>query len=414
MSLQFERYIAGRYLRKAQGREEGRRFVRFITYVAIGGVAVGVAALLLALSIVRGFSEEIQEKIIGFGAHVQVESFQDTPLGEASYIADSLRVWPGVASVAPVVQEFTLMRRSATDIDGVILWGIEWPPGFIRDNIIRGSFDVALRENGPQRVVLGADLARLLGVDVGDVVTAFSLRRGPTGSPGFASPRLQQFEVAGIYQTFLQNFDELYVLLDIGVARTFLEYSEDEVSRLDVTLQDAERAMDIVHRVEESFGFPVMARTIFEVYRGLFAWVDLQENIIPIVISVIIIVAAFNIIATLMMMILEKTREIGVLGSLGASHRVIRRIFLMLGLMIGVLGTAIGSVVALITALIQERWGVIPLPAEAYYLDRAPVALDALDFVLVGGIALLLCIVAAYIPARVASRIDPVRAIRLQ
>ena len=509
--MSFDRFIARRYLYKAQGREEGRRFVRFITYVAIGGVAVGVGSLLLALSIVRGFSDEIEDKIFGFGAHVQIESFQDAPLSGAQVVRDSLEALSLVEYVSPAVQEFSLLRRSQTDIDGVILWGVEAAPQFLEENLISGSFDLETSEGDLAGVVIGADLARLLNVDTGDVVTAFSLPRVAELRGPIAAPRVRQFKVNGVYQTFLQNFDELYVLVDIGVARDLFGYSADEVSRLDVMLSDPREALEVVLHIEDTFGFPLMARTIFEVYRGLFAWIDLQENIIPLVISVIILVAAFNIIATLMMLILEKSREIGVLGALGASPRTIRRIFLWLdvmlsdprealevvlhiedtfgfplmartifevyrglfawidlqeniiplvisviilvaafniiatlmmlileksreigvlgalgasprtirriflwlGAMIGLTGIGIGSALALVTALIQQRWGVIPLPAEAYYLDRAPISLSILDFLVVGGIALVLCLAAAYVPARMASQVDPVRAIRL-
>ncbi|MFW5955602.1 MAG: ABC transporter permease, partial [Rhodothermales bacterium] len=263
----------------------------------------------------------------------------------------------------------------------------------------------------PPRIVIGADLARLLNVDVGDTVTAFSMQGASAETP---TPRLRQFVVSGVYATFLQNFDELYVLLDIETAATFFDYGPNEFTRLDVTLDDPDRADEIVARIEQSFGFPVMARTIREVYRGLFAWIALQQNIIPIVISVIVLVAAFNIIATLMMLILEKTREIGVMGSLGVSKASIHRLFVLLGLFIGAIGAGIGSVIAFLTAIIQQRFGIIPLPAEAYYIDRAPIDMAAFDFVLVSAVAITLCLMAAYLPARVAARIDPVRAIRLQ
>lgn len=410
MPLSFERFIAARYLRQAQGREEGRRFVRFITYVAIGGVTIGVASLLLALAIVRGFSQEIQDKIIGFGAHVQIESITDAPLGDASSIGERVASWPGVLSVSPVIQEFALLRRSRDEIDGVILWGVRSPPAYLQESLITGSFNLVPDDNGLPGVVIGEDLATLLGASVGDVVTSFSQQRSAGASP---SPHIRQFHVAGVYQTHLQNFDELYVLLDIEVARDFLRYGSDQVTRFDLILADPGQASAIVTRVEQEIGFPVTARTIFEVFRGLFAWVDLQENIIPLVISVIILVAAFNIIATLMMLILEKTREIGVMLSLGATGRSIRRIFLFLGLLIGAIGIALGSMIALLTAVIQQRYGVIPLPAEAYYLDRAPIELSALDFGIVAAVTMTLCLLAAYIPARVAARIEPIRSIRL-
>lgn len=410
--------MAIRYLRSARGREEGRRFVRFITYVAVGGVALGTAALLLALSIVRGFSTEIEAKIVGFGAHVQVESFQDEPLEAADELQTELAAMDGVVHVAPVVQEFALLRRSAQDIDGVAIWGTADAPEFIRENLIVGRFTTAPDSAGRPGLVLGSRLAGLLGIDVSDVVTSFSMRAEEAASrnvlSGLVAPRVKQFYVAGIYETSLSNFDELYAYTSIDAARELLGYEDDEVTRFDLTLTDVEQARVLAEEIEDRLGFPVMARSIYDVYSGLFAWVNLQEGIIPIVISVIVVVAAFNIIGTLLMMILEKTREIGILESLGASRTSLRKMFLWLGLLIGIVGTLIGEIIALGLALLQKEYALIPLPEEAYYMKTAPIELNSLDFVLVGVIAILLCTLAAYLPARVASRVEPIRAIHFR
>ncbi len=413
--MSFERFVAVRYLLGAQGREEGRRFLRFITYVAVGGVAVGVAALLLALAIVRGFSREIKAKIVGFGAHVQVESYLDAPLDDAARLRGQIAQMEGVARVAPIVTEFALLRRSAAEIDGVAVWGGEALPPYLAEHLRQGTASFAPDEAGRPGVIVGAALARQLGLSVGDRVTAFSMRglQGQAGlfSPG-ARPRVKQFHVAGVYETSLANFDELYAFVALDQARDLLQYGPDQVTRFDLTLRDVGQAAVVAERITEAYGFPVMARTIYEVFRGLFAWVNLQESIIPVVISVIILVAAFNIVGTLLMIILEKTREIGVLASMGATREALTRLFLWLGLLIGTVGTALGLGLALGLALLQQRYDLIPLPAEAYYMDTAPIELNPLDFVLVAGVALALCAVSAYLPARFAARIDPLKVIR--
>ena len=419
----FERFVARRYLFGAEGRTEGRAFLRFIVYVAVGGVAVGVAALLLALSIVRGFSEEIEAKIVGFGAHVQVESYRDAPLGEAEAKARALAALPLVRHVAPVVTEFALLRHRHSEIDGVALWGTDRPPPFLQERLTEGAFTFAPDRAGRPGAVLGEQLARRLGVAVGDRVTAFSMRRSGEEDDGeggggltsaLAQPRVKQFHVTGLYETSLADFDDLYVFTDVEAARQLLDYGPDEVTRFDLTLADPAQAEAVAADVEERLGFPVLARSIREVFRNLFAWVNLQESIIPLVIGVIVLVAAFNILSALLMMILEKAREIGVMGSMGASAKAIRRLFLWLGLLIGLLGTGIGEGLALGLALLQQRYGIIPLPEEAYYMKTAPVALSPLDFLVVAAIALALCALSAYIPARVAARIEPARVIRFR
>ena len=407
-----ERFVAFRYLKGVQGQAEGRSFLRFITYIAIGGIAVGVAALLLALSIVRGFSNEIQKKIVGFGAHVQVENFRDEPIDSASQVVGMIRPVDGIKRVAPVVQEFALLRRSASQIEGLAIWGMEAPPPYLEEQVVAGSFQFARDSLGLPGIVLGEKLADQMGIEVGDRVTAFSMRGLEGGSLMRGRPRVKQFYVAGLYETLLADFDEVNAFTGIGPARDLFSYADNQVSRFDLTLYDIEEAQQVRSAIEERVGFPIIARTIEEVFPGLFAWVNLQESIIPLVISVIIIVAAFNIVGTLLMIILEKTSEIGILASLGASRKALRRLFLRFGLLIGAVGTVIGEGVALTLGLLQEQFQLIPLPAEAYYMQTAPVELNPLDFVIVGVAALLLCAVASYIPARFASRVEPIRVIR--
>lgn len=419
MAVSFERYVALRYLLGAQGREEGRRFLRFITYVAIGGVAVGVTALLLALSIVRGFSREIESKIIGFGAHVQVESMQDAPLQQADRLEAQLRQVEGVDAVYPVITEFALLRRSAREIDGVAVWGTHALPKYLQEQLVEGSAELAGSTDELPRLVVGETLARQLGITVGDTTTVFSMRtegQALTGQAGLlqARPRVRQFTVAGIYETDLANFDELYVFADLEKVRSLLGYGPYEVTRFDVMVTDVEQASLIVRAIEDELGFPAMARSVFEVFRGLFAWVNLQESIIPLVIGVIILVAAFNIVGILLMIILEKTREIGILSSMGAASQRIQRLFIWLGLFIGGCGTALGLLLATVLGILQERYQIIPLPAEAYYMETAPIAMNPLDFLVVASVSVLLCVLAAYVPARVASRIDPLRVIRFR
>jgi lipoprotein-releasing system permease protein len=290
--MRFERFMAYRYLLGAQGRSEGRRFLRFIMYAAVGGVAVGVAALLLSLSVVRGFSREIQEKIIGFGAHIQVESYQDAPLRNADGIRTQLARFEHVGVVSPVVQEFVLLRKATDQIEGVVLWGTEAMPPYLVGHLVAGTASFDPDERGRTGLVIGRTLSEVLGVSPGDVLTAFSLRKPPEdegAAPvfGFSRPRVQQFYVSGIYETSLHNYDELYVFTEIEAARGLLQYAPDEVTRLDVSLTQVGHVERVRGAIEAEFGFPVMARTIYEVYRGLFAWVNLQENIIPLVISVI-------------------------------------------------------------------------------------------------------------------------------
>lgn len=412
MAFRFESFIARRYLRGAEGKAEGRRFLRLITWISVSGVAVGVAALILSLAIVRGFSGEIKSKVTGFAAHVQVQSMRDEPLEGADDIQRLLERESVVASVSPVVQEFILLRRTSRDIDGVSIWGTDQVPEFVTQSLTEGT-DVLVSEGGrAPGLVIGAALARLLSVEVGDRLTAFSVQ-GSGGSMSQA-PKVKQFEVTGIFESSLADFDELYVFADVDVTRDLLEYGSQQVSRFDIRLAEEVDYTDGADRLDEILDFPAIARPVTDIYRSLFAWVALQESIIPLIISIIVFVAAVNIIGTLLMIILEKNREMGVLAGMGATARMRRRIFVRLGLLIGISGVMIGEGIALILAWVQLEFGVIPLPAEAYYMTTAPIDLSVIDFVAVAGITLLLCVAASWIPARYAGNSQPIQAIGLR
>ena len=414
MPPSFERYIALRYLRGAESKSEGRRFLRLVIYIAVGGVALGVATLILALSIVRGFSREIEAKIIGFGAQIQVENYRDAPLGDAGRLLGDLSNYGEVRRISPVVQEFVLLRRSRTRIDGASIWGTDELPEYLADRLVDGTATFRRRDDGAYGTVVGSGLADILDLRIGDRVTAFSMRNRSGESVPTRIPSVKQFYVTGIFETDLSNFDDLYLFTDADVARDLLSYRADEVTRFDLSLVPDADPRAVARRIDADMEFPVMARSIHEVYRSLFAWVNLQESIIPLVIAIIILVAAFNIVGTLLMIILEKTREVGILAGMGATRASLKRLFLLLGLYIGIAGVAIGEVVSLALAWIQLEFSVIPLPEEAYYMSAAPIELSGLDFVVVACVTIALCAAASYLPARFAARIEPIRAIHMR
>lgn len=417
MSGRFESLVALRYLRGAEGRAEGRSFLRFITYVAIGGVALGVASLLLSLAIVRGFSQEITEKIFGFGAHIQVRSYVDTqPLKNASSLRSTLQSTPGVRSATSVIEEVVLLRQSERSIDGVQLLGTSRAPDYLAQNVTQGSFQLGESSSSNAPLVVGAGLAERLGLTVGNRVTAFSLRNGGEESLQLGRPRVRQFQVTGIFETSLSNIDDNFAFTGLSTARSLVGFPRSSVTRFDVTVDDITQVDSVAADIEDAVGFPASARTIYQIqpYASLFAWVDLQQGIIPLVIGVIVIVAAFNIVGILLMIILEKTREIGILQSLGTSQKMVKRLFLSFGLLIGAVGTVLGAGLALLLGYLQQRFALIPLPQEAYYMTTAPISLNPIDYLIVSVVTLVLCGLAAYIPARVAARIEPVRAIRFQ
>ena len=420
MSLSFEQTVALRYLRGASGRDARRGFLRFVIVAAIGGVAVGTGALLLAMMIVRGFSREIEAKIVGFGQHVQVESLLGEPLAGVDSLAMSLRTVPGVVRAEPALIDFTLLRgRSTADspgVDGVLMWGTsEVGQPFLAQNIVSdsagGAFSFAPDARGRPGLVVGQALAERLGLRVGDAVTAFSTR-GLGGGEVRSRPRVKVFHVAGVFETGLGDFDDRFVYTGIAAVRDLFAYAPDQATRVDLTLADRQRARATATAITDAYGPPVLARPIDDVYSGLFAWVALQQSIVPLVISILVLVAAFNIVGALLMVVIEKSREIGTVLAMGASRQSVQRLFVLLGLLVGVTGATLGAGIALGLGALQARFGFISLPADAYFLDSAPVEIRLFDVGWTVAAAIALCTLAAYLPARAASRIEPIRTIR--
>lgn len=412
----FERTLALRYLRGVDGRDERRGFLRFVIFAAIGGVAVGTGALLLAMMIVRGFSREIEAKIIGFGQEVQVASWLGDPLDGADSLQTALLELDEVKAATPSVIDFSLLRGGGgldAQVDGVLLWGTpEDGQPFIAERIGEGqSFSFAPDTAGRPGLVLGAELARRLGLEVGDRVTSISTR-GLGSGQAFTRPRVTAFHVAAVFETGLADFDERFAYVDIDAARALFDYGPDQVTRIDLTLSDRTQSRAVADQISRDMPPPVFARPIEDVYRGLYAWVELQQSIVPLVISILVVVAAFNIIGALLMVVLEKSREIGTILAMGASRSAVRRLFVLLGLLVGVVGAVSGAAVALGFGWIQHRFQLIGLPADAYYLDHAPVEIVPVDVFWTIGAAVVLCTLAAYLPARAAARIEPIRTIR--
>ena len=402
--MRLEWFLALRYFARAEGQREGRSFVRFITYVAVGGVTIGVAALILALGIVRGFSQEIEGKLMEVGAHLRVVSYMDEPLDDADTLRVQLEGYESVREVRAVVEDVAIARAGPQSIEGLVVLGTDALPAAVRRSTAHPDQTV------PEGVLLSQSIADRFGLEPGGRLTLFALDRD--GGRAALQPRVQQYDVNDTYSTSLDFIDDTFLFMELSEARSLLELSDSQVSRFELTLHDVSAIESTAQTLREELSFPAAVRTVYQQYAGLFAWINLQQNIIPLVISTIVIVAAFNIVGTLLMMMLEKTREIGVLMSMGLSARGVQRVFLVLGAVIGCTGSLLGSVVAVGAGWIQQTYGVIPLPAEAYYMDTAPMALQATDVLLVTSVAIALCLLAAYVPARVASRIDPVRVIR--
>ncbi|MEP0823381.1 MAG: ABC transporter permease [Ignavibacterium sp.] len=399
-------FIAGRFLRSRRNRG----FISFITFFAVVGITVGVAALIITLSILRGFENTIRENIIGFTAHLQIYGFQNQALmNPDASIRKITERFPEIRSMSPYVSR-EAMIRSEHGIDGILLKGIV-PDGMMSPAeryLVKGTAALESVKDGLEPVILGKRLAERLRVTVGDPVLVFALGGY---SLTLSQTRIMKFRVVGVYETGMEEYDASYVYVHLRNAQRLFQYGS-AVSGFDVLVSDPDRITPLSQEIPEVLGYPHYGRTMFQQYRNLFSWIDLQKSQIPILLALIIAVAMVNIIGALLMMVMEKTKEIAVLRALGAGRRTINRVFLLQGMFIGVIGTFLGNVLAYGLCWLEQTYKLISLPAGVYYMTHVPIELNWSDFALVSGVALLLCYGCSLAPSRLAGKSDPVPLLR--
>jgi len=403
--MSYVAFIAGRYLRS--GRNNG--FFSFITAIAVLGIMLGTATLIIALSVLGGFEKDITEKVVGFTSHVQIFGFQNQPLRNVSENAARIqKAFPVVTAVAPFVAREALIR-SREGVDGILLKGVDptHDNSTTRRYMVEGAYDLDREQGGLPKLVIGKRLAAKLSLDVGDKATVFGI--GRLVEQGQA--RVMQFRVVGTYESGMAEYDDVYAFTDLQDAQTLFQMG-DAVSGYDLLLSSLDSASIVAEGVQDLLGYPHYGRTVFETYRNLFSWIDLQKKPVPIILGLIIIVATVNIIGTLLMMVLDKTREIGVLATMGASPWGITRIFVRQGMIIGVVGTILGNLLAFSLCYAQLTLRFFSLASDIYFMTSVPILLRPDYFLLVSSVTLVLCLLSSMLPARLAAKLKPVNAIR--
>jgi lipoprotein-releasing system permease protein len=403
--VSYSSFIAERYLQASHRRG----FLSFISAIAIVGVALGTAALIIALSVLGGFEQEITEKVIGFTSHIQISGYHSQPLGHYLVNTDRIeRCSPLVKAVQPFVSREALIR-SKESVDGILLKGLDPTQNIssVSKYIVDGKYDISRTAGALPNIVLGKKLADKLALAVGDKVTVFG-----TGRSGeFGQMRVMQFDVTGMYESGMADYDDVYAFTSLKDAQILFQFDET-ISGYDVMLTNVDSAEVASDRIQGVLGYPHYARTVFQNYRNLFSWIELQKKPVPIILGLIIIVATVNIIGTLLMIVLGKTKEIGILKSLGATRSGIRKIFLRQGLWIGIVGTLLGNLLAFVLCYTELKLRFLSLPSDIYFMTSVPILMKPEFFIMVSLVSVGLCLTCAYIPAWLASRIDPIRAIR--
>lgn len=403
--MNYKYFIARRFLFS----KGSSKFISFITYISIFGVTLGVASLIIAVSILGGFEKEIRDKVAGLVSHVQISSFTSDGLTDYEKAIVTIRdSVPGVTGISPIVQKEAVIRFK-TNVEGILLKGINLATDLstARSRVVRGKFDLTPVDSTFSKLIIGDKLAKKLNIDTGNKVIVFGLNGVP--SP-MNQPKIKQFIVSGIYETGLRDFDDIIIYTDIRTTQKLFNYGES-VTGIELNVSNLDSVESAVTRIKKVVGYPYFPKSLFKLYKPLFTWVELQKAPTPIVLGLIIIVATFNIVGTLLMLVLEKTRSIGILKSLGASRTGILKIFLFDGLLIGVIGIILGNIIGLGICILESKYKFFSLP-EIYYMKSVPILIQPENIILISVITIVLAFIATMIPSYVASRIDPIKSIR--
>ncbi|MBN2709198.1 MAG: ABC transporter permease [Calditrichaceae bacterium] len=414
--MSFELFVAKRYL-KAK-RKTG--FISIITYISIGGVAIGVMALIVALSVMNGFEQEVRSRLLGADAHIRLRKyFQKTiSKAEADSILNLLKHTEHVVGASPAIYEEGMIaskdRQHATVIKAIDP-ETAGQVTEINQNIKLGQLDFSIKEIEGKKysgIVLGVHLADNINArHVGDIVSVASI---PKEGGLFAQPVVKTFYVAGLVEIGYYEYDKVFSYMSITDAQRLFDMG-DGISWVEIKLDDYEKAAAVRDElVDEHLGYPYFGRTWHEMNKSLYSWMAIEKIGAIVILSLIIMVAAFNIISSLIMVVMEKTREIGILKSMGASSSSILKIFIFEGFLVGFIGTLLGSILGYSITFAQYYFHFITLPGDVYLISALPVLMLWSDFFIISCIAVFLSVLASFYPAYKASQLVPVEAIRYE
>jgi lipoprotein-releasing system permease protein len=416
--MRFELFLAARYL-KAKRRQV---VVGVVTLISVAGVAAGVAALIIALAITNGMRRDLQDRLLGSSAHVQLMRVSDDGIRDWRRLLERLRQLPHVTAASPELYEQVLVSRNARG-GGALLNGMlpenERTVSDLLNLATPGSARALepLPEQGSDRsgemppIVLGKDLAESVGAGVGDSVMVIS----PQGemTPFGIIPKYVRFRLAGIFHSGFYQYDTQMGFLRLADAqRLFGE--PDLVSVISFKVDDLDRAPEIGRSIEQAAGKGFMTTNWIEQNREIFRALKLEQEVTFIVIALIVMVAALNILIALTMMVMEKTRDIAVMMSFGVEPAQVRRIFLLQGLLISLIGTALGLVLGYLAAWAGGHYHFIHLSAEVYSIDTLPFAPRPLDGVIVAAVSIGISLLATLYPSSAAARVLPAEALRYE
>jgi lipoprotein-releasing system permease protein len=407
--MMFERFIAQRYIRS----KRQTLFINIIMLVSLVGITVGVAALLIVLSVFNGFNKVVTDVLVGFDPHVRVLPAKGKAFHLSDTVMQALNAEDAVHAWSPFVESKALLVADAgnrvVSVKGVVDSLIGKVAG-VKDAIVLGEFELTVHGTIPG-IILGVALADRLGAALGSEITLIS----PAGVDAmllqYSQPAMRKFVVTGVYDSRNKEYDAHYAFIELEVARRLFQFQK-AISGIEMRANDIRESESLQASLQKRLGERFAVSTWYDLHKDLYSVMKIERWAAYIILCLIIGVATFNMLGSLTMGVIEKRRDIGVLKSLGATNKSIRRLFMFEGLLVGALGTMLGVVIGLLVCYLQMRYHLFPLDPRVYIIPAIPIDIRWTDFVAIGSASMLLSTLAALYPAQRAARLLPVDAIR--
>jgi len=428
--MSYELFVSIRQL----SAKKSQKFISLNTWISIAGVGLGVMALIVVIAVMSGFSKDLRDKILGTNSHVVVSNMNRAMVENYDGILKKVRSVEGVMAAAPFIMN-QVMLINGDRVSGIVVRGIDpekeetvsdlgknMVSGTVSDLKTKSSFSGEIKGREKKNragIILGKELSRRLGVGVGDIVSMVSpvSRVTPVG----LIPRMKLFKVVGVFESGMYEYDANLSFILLKSAQKFFSM-KNGVSGIEVRVADIEQAGNIASVIQKELGFPYLVRDWMRMNRNLFSALKLEKIVMFIILILIIFVAAFNIVSTLFMLVMEKAKEIAILKSMGASCSSIMKIYSYQGLVIGLVGTFLGCAIGFvivpnlneIVGFIESIFGIVAFPSDVYYLDRIPSKIQYMDSFLIIIFSVVICLVASLYPAWRASKLDLVDGLRYE
>lgn len=404
MKLPYELFISLRYLRS----KRKQLFISIITLISLGGITLGVASLIIVLSVMNGFQKDLKEKILGIKSHIVIYERGRMDVENYDKEIENIKDIKGIISSTPFILN-QAMVKVRNNTEGAVIWGID--P--IKQNQISGvSTEVLISKEGEKPcILLGKELSSKLLVSKGDEVILITpiFKTTPLG----LIPKVGKFVVGGTFKSGMYEYDSTFGCISLKDAQNLYEIG-DKVTGIEIKVNDIYKVKEIGKIIKNKISVHLGVYDWREMNRNLFSALKLEKIVMTIMLTLIILVAVFNVLSSLIMMVMKKTKEIGILRSIGVSQKGIMKIFIYNGVIIGVVGTISGLILGVATSLLLKKYQFIKLPGDVYYIDYLPVELRIIDIIIVIGVSILLSFLSTIYPAYRASKLDPVEAIRYE